>query len=68
MSYAQKDQQRQWHYMSEMTPVEIIVFEGYDADQSKPGWRYLHTAIKLPESDHDPPRESIEACIVCFWN
>lgn len=68
ISHAQNDQQHQWHYMSEMTPDEIVIFKGYDTDQSKPGWRCPHTAINLLESDHEPPRESIEARIVCFWN
>lgn len=67
MSHAEEKQQHQWYYMSEMTPDEIVVFKGYDTDQSKLGWRCPHTAIKLPDVDNEPPRESIEARIVCFW-
>jgi hypothetical protein len=68
MSHAEEKQRHQWYYMSDMTPDEIVVFKGYDTDQSKPGWRCPHTAIKLPGTDHEPSRESIEARIVCFWN
>ncbi|KAF1930530.1 uncharacterized protein M421DRAFT_99821 [Didymella exigua CBS 183.55] len=67
MSHTEKKQQHQWYYMAEMTPEEIVVFKGYDTEQTRPGWRCPHTAIKLPDSDHETPRESIEARIVCFW-
>jgi hypothetical protein len=67
MSHAKTEQQHQWYYMPEMEPDEIVVFKGYDTDQRRPGWRCPHTAFKLPNSDQEPSRESIEARIVCFW-
>lgn len=67
MSHGEEKQQHQWYYMSGMTPDDIAVFKGYDTDQGKSGWRCPHTAITLPDSDHEHPRESIEARIVCFW-
>ncbi|KAJ4368570.1 hypothetical protein N0V86_009477 [Didymella sp. IMI 355093] len=67
MSHAEGKQQHRWYYMAEMTPNEIVVFKGYDTDQREPGWRCPHTAIKLPGADDKPPRESVEARIVCFW-
>lgn len=67
MSHAQDTQQHRWYYMSEMKDDEIVVFKGYDSDQSKAGWRCPHTAFHLPGSDKKGPRESIEARIVCFW-
>lgn len=67
MSHAREEQQHQWYYMSQMRPDEMVIFKGYDTEQRKPGWRFPHTAISLAGSDHMPPRESIEARIVCFW-
>lgn len=67
MSHAREEQQHQWYYMSQMRPDEMVIFKGYDTEQRKPGWRCPHTAISLAGSDHMPPRESIEARIVCFW-
>ncbi|KAJ8107349.1 hypothetical protein OPT61_g8931 [Boeremia exigua] len=68
MCHAGEEQQHQWYYMSEMKPDEAVVFKGYDTDQRKPGWRCPHTAFRLPASDREPPRQSIEARIVCFWD
>ncbi|KZM25783.1 uncharacterized protein EKO05_0002577 [Ascochyta rabiei] len=68
MSHAREEQQHQWYYMSAMKPDEMLIFKGFDTEQSKPGWRCPHTAFRLPGSDQEPPRESIEARIVCFWN
>lgn len=67
MCHAKNEQQHQWYYLSEMMPDEIVVFKGYDSDQGQPGWRCPHTAFKLPDSEDEVPRKSIEARIVCFW-
>jgi|SRR5690242_3491863 len=67
MCHAKAEQQHRWYYMSEMTPEELVVFKGYDSDQSQPGWRCPHTAFKLPDCEHESSRKSIEARIVCFW-
>lgn len=68
LSHAKKCDQHQWYYMSNMTPDEMVVFKGYDTEQMKPGWRCPHTAFRLPGTDQESPRESIEARIVCFWD
>ncbi len=68
MCHEKGEQQHQWYYISRMAPDEIVVFKGYDTDQGKPGWRCPHTAFKLPGSDRETPRQSIEARIVCFWD
>lgn len=67
MCHTKAEQQHRWYYMSEMTPDELVVFKGYDSDQSQPGWRCPHTAFELPDCEHETSRKSIEARIVCFW-
>lgn len=43
MSHAEKEQQHQWYYMSEMRPDEIVVFKGFDTKRDEAGWRCPHT-------------------------
>ncbi|KAA8618886.1 hypothetical protein A1F94_005615 [Pyrenophora tritici-repentis] len=67
MSHRDEEQKHQWYYMSEMQPWEMVVFKGFDTKRDSPGWRCPHTAFRLQGSQEEPPRESIEARIVCFW-
>ncbi|KAF2110743.1 hypothetical protein BDV96DRAFT_500560 [Lophiotrema nucula] len=67
MSHGNKEKQHMWYYMSDMEPDDMVVFKGYDTKRDKPGWRCPHTAFILPGAEEEPPRESIEARIVCFW-
>ena len=67
MSHRDEEQRHQWYYMSEMQPWEMVVFKGFDTQRDSSGWRCPHTAFRLPGSEEEPPRESIEARIVCFW-
>lgn len=67
MSHGLEEPQHVWYYMSDMHPNEMVVFKGFDTKQDKAGWRCPHTAFALPGSKDQPPRESIEARIVCFW-
>lgn len=68
MCHGEEGPQHRWYYMSDMTPDDIVVFKGYDSDQSQRGWRCPHTAFELPGSEQQTPRKSIEARIVCFWD
>jgi len=67
MSHGGEKDQHEWYYMSAMEPDEIVVFKGYDTWQDKPGWRCPHTAFVMAGTEALPPRESVEARIVCFW-
>lgn len=68
MSHGREEEQHMWYYMSDMQPDEMVIFKGYDTKQDQPGWRCPHTAFRLPGSEEELPRQSIEARVVCFWN
>ena len=68
MSHGEQARQvHEWWYMSEMQPWEMVVFKGYDTERALPGWRCPHTAFRLPGSEREAPRESIETRSVAFW-
>jgi hypothetical protein len=67
MSHKSEEEEHMWYYKSEMEPDDMVVFKGYDTKQDEQGWRCPHTAFVLPGSESEPPRESIEARVVCFW-
>lgn len=68
MSHGDKGAQvHAWWYMSAMQPWEMVVFKGYDTERGRPGWRCPHTAFRVPESEGEAPRESIEVRVVAFW-
>lgn len=53
-----------------MKPNEMFLFKGCDSRQGEPGftgYAGAHTAIVLPDSQDQPPRESIEARFFCLW-
>jgi hypothetical protein len=60
LSHGAEVQAHQWYYMSGMRDDEIVVFKGFDTKRESPGWRCPHTAIKLPNTENEEPRESIE--------
>lgn len=67
MSHVAEVPLHQWYYMSNMRDDEIVVFKGYDTKRDSAGWRCPHTAIRIPGTENEDPRESIEARVVCFW-
>lgn len=57
--------------MHDMKPNEMFLFKGCDSRQGETGftgYAGAHTAIVLPDSQDQPPRESIEARFFCFWD
>ncbi|KAF2853197.1 hypothetical protein T440DRAFT_466183 [Plenodomus tracheiphilus IPT5] len=67
LSHGEEGERHMWYYMSEMRDDEMVVFKGFDTVQDEPGWRCPHTAFRLPGSEGEAPRESVEARVVCFW-
>ena len=49
-----------WFYFSEMLTSEALLLKCYDSRVDAPARFMPHTAIDLPESEQEPPRESIE--------
>lgn len=56
-----------WHFFSDMTPGEVIVFKRWDTDASKA--RYVpHTAFTDPTvGDDATPRASVEMRTIAWW-
>lgn len=50
-----------------MMPDEMVVFKGFDTERGKPGWRCPHTAFRVPGTEGEEARESIEVRAVVFW-
>ena len=57
-----------WYYFANMTRDEAVVFKTYDSDGAPPrNGVGVHASFELAGSAAAPPRESIEARVVCFW-
>lgn len=55
-----------WHYWSDMTPNEVIIFKQYDTKQDI-AWRCAHTSVEIPGTEDLPPRESVEVrALICY--
>ncbi|XP_014559508.1 hypothetical protein COCVIDRAFT_35279 [Bipolaris victoriae FI3] len=68
MSHGEQGRQvHQWWYLSHMMPDEMVVFKGFDTERGKPGWRCPHTAFRVPGTEGEEARESIEVRVVVFW-
>lgn len=48
MAHGNQENTHKWYYLHEQTPEEVLVFRGYDSDQSTPGYRTPHTAFRVP--------------------
>lgn len=48
-----------WHYWSDMTPEEVIVFKHFDTQQDG-AWRCAHPSMEIPGTDYLPARESVD--------
>lgn len=62
------DAAHRWYYFPNMTPDEVIVFKGYDSQESTRR-HVLHTAFKVPlaEGVTPVPRTSIEGRYFAFF-
>jgi hypothetical protein len=49
-----------WHYWSDMTPEEVIVFKHFDTKQDNGAWRCAHASMEIPGTEHLPARESVD--------
>ena len=64
---AERERHR-WYYFANMTRDEAVVFKTYDSDGAPPrNGVGVHASFELAGSAAAPPRESIEARVVCFW-
>lgn len=70
--HGNKEETHKWYYLDKMHPNEMYIFKGCDSKQARDSkWRgYVgpHTAFALPDSEDKPPRESVEARFICFWD
>ncbi|WYZ42291.1 hypothetical protein EsH8_V_001186 [Colletotrichum jinshuiense] len=48
-----------WHYISDQTPEELLLFVHEDTDPNAIG-RVPHTALDIPGTEHLPDRQSVE--------
>ncbi len=56
-----------WHYFSNMTRDEVLVFKRYDSDRTQP-WFVPHSAFADPSAPADAePRASIEMRTISYW-
>lgn len=61
------DENQRWHYFSDLTPDELIVFKGYDSDERRDA-QPLHNSVDLPERPGMIPRISVEARFFAFFD
>ncbi len=58
----------QWWYYPGMTPDELLLFKGFDSDQTSKTRLVPHTAFEQPEPGGDQPaRKSIETRAMAFF-
>lgn len=57
---------QKWHYFSDVTPDDVIVFKGFDVDVGAP-MGCLHGAFKNPATPKAIPRASIEFRAFAFF-
>lgn len=50
LAHGSQENTHKWYYLHHQTPEELLVFRGYDSDQSTPGYRTPHTAFRVPGS------------------
>jgi hypothetical protein len=50
----------QWHYLSDMTPEEVLIFKHFDSKKDIGAWRCAHTSFEIPGTEKISPRESVE--------
>ncbi|KAI0478257.1 hypothetical protein F4859DRAFT_479156 [Xylaria cf. heliscus] len=55
-----------WYYLSEMQTDEALVFKCYDSKNSSAS-RCCHAAFKIPLTQNEPPRESMEMRLFVFY-
>jgi hypothetical protein len=53
-------EKHRWHYLSDMTPEEVLIFKHFDTKRDIPAWRCAHTSVNIPGTENLPPRESFE--------
>lgn len=54
-----------WHYVPNFISSELLVFKTFDSDM-RPFIPTMHSAFELPGQKGAPPRESIEARVICL--
>jgi hypothetical protein len=57
-----------WYYKYRQQPDEVLLFKAYDTDTSCKETRVPHSAFTDAEEENAPPRESIEARALLFYN
>ena len=55
-----------WHYVSNMSTDEALVFKQYDSKKDGRSRQTPHCAFQS-EDDHGPTRQSIEVRCLVFW-
>ena len=67
ISVAKYHPHQRWHYMSNMTPDDVVLFKNFDT-RTRKSKTALHTAFEDPASMHVlEPRESIEIRTLVFF-
>ncbi len=56
-----------WLYVSDMLPTETMLLKCYDSEGEGVARFTAHSAIELPDSDDQPPRESVEVRTLVFY-
>ena len=58
----------QWYYLPNMDPEDLLLFKGYDS-RDPDCMNAMHTAFDNPMAGDDaPPRRSIEARFIAFYD
>lgn len=65
--FSRWDSGQRWHYFSDLTPDELIVFKGHDSDCHRDA-QLLHNSIDLPPLAGAAPRASVEARFFAFFD
>ncbi|KAJ4416977.1 hypothetical protein N0V82_006426 [Gnomoniopsis sp. IMI 355080] len=72
LTHGNKEETHKWYYLDRMQPSEMYIFKGCDSKHARDlkwrGYAGPHAAFALPDSEDKPPRESLEARFICFWD
>jgi hypothetical protein len=58
---------QRWFYYPEMNSNELLLFKTFDSNGGGGEPCSFHSAIELPNSEHTPPRESVEIRALVFY-
>ncbi|KIW07359.1 uncharacterized protein PV09_02205 [Verruconis gallopava] len=58
----------EWCWVWDMEPEEVVVIQLFDSEAEKRGYcGVMHSSVDVPETEHEPARESIEVRCTAFW-